>query len=52
MMENPRKPTGCTERITHGEPPHAGHELGKSTIEECHANSDVWNSNVARMRVE
>ena len=51
-MENPLKPTGCTERITHGEPPHTSHELGKSTVEECHANNDIWNSNVARMRVE
>ena len=52
MMENPLKPTGCTKRITDGESPHASHELGKSTVEECHANNDVWNSNVARMCVE
>jgi hypothetical protein len=43
--------TSCTEHITRGERPHAGKELGKSTVEECHTNSGIWNGNVASVHV-
>ena len=46
------KRTSCAEGVTGGKLPHASEELGKTTEEECHADNDIWHSDVARMRVE
>lgn len=45
------KLTGCAKRITRDELPHASKELGESTVEECHADNDIGNGNVACLRV-
>jgi hypothetical protein len=51
MGENPPKLTCCNERVTRSKPPHASKELGKSTVEERHANNEIWNGYVARMHI-
>ena len=45
------KLTSRTERVTCDKLPHASKELGKTTVEQCHAHYDIWNCNVARMNV-
>jgi hypothetical protein len=49
--ENSPKLTGCTERVTRDELPHASKQLSKTTVEEGHAYYDIWNSNVTGMYV-
>jgi hypothetical protein len=51
MGEFPQILTGCTERVTRDKLPHASKELGKTTIEQCHADYDIWDGNVARLYV-
>ena len=43
--------TSCTERVTCDKLPHAGKELGQSTIEQGHTDHDIWNGNVSRLYV-
>ena len=50
-MEEPLILTSRSECTTRDEPPHAGKKLGKSTVEERHADSNIWNGNVPRMHI-
>lgn len=51
MAEFPQILTSCTERVTSGKLPHAGKELGKTTIEKGHADYNIRNGNAARLNI-
>ena len=43
--------TGCTKGVTCDKLPHASKELGQSTVEQGHADNNIWNGDVSRLHV-